>query len=251
MPFVGIGLHVLVAIFFAVHALRSRQQLYWLIILFSFPLLGSIVYFFGVFLPDSRLEHGARKVVKAAGKALDPKRELREACAAFDFTPTAQNQMRLASALLEAGEAQEAAKTYEVSLQGAFGSDLDIRLGAARANLACGQFAKAIEYLEVIRRADSNFRAEQCGLLLAQALSGAGRKDEARSEFEAVVERFGSFEARAEFAIWAANEREMQLAQRLQNELHKTMNHWNRHTQSLNQPLVRRLNAAFAQLPRT
>ena len=48
MPFLGIGLHVLVALFFAVHAMRTHQQMTWLFVLFSFPLLGSLVYFFAV-----------------------------------------------------------------------------------------------------------------------------------------------------------------------------------------------------------
>jgi hypothetical protein len=250
MPFVGLGLHILVAIFFAVHAVRRGRELYWLLILFSFPLLGSVVYFFAVYLPSSRLEVGARKAVAAAGRMLDPGRELRAARDAFNFTPTAQNQMRLAAALLDAGEAAEAATTYEACLQGAFGSDLDIRLGAARANLALGAHGKAIEHLEFIRRADAGFRAEQCSLLMAQALAAAGRNDEARAEFETAVERFGSFDARAEFAIWAANAREFQLAKRLQNELQHTMDRWNRHTASMNDGTVRRLNAAFAQVPR-
>ena len=34
----GIGLHVLVAIFFAVHAVKRGRELYWLLILFMFPL---------------------------------------------------------------------------------------------------------------------------------------------------------------------------------------------------------------------
>ena len=126
MPFIGLGLHVLVALFFAVHALRSGQQIYWLIILFSFPLLGSIVYFLAIYLPNSRLEHGARKVVSAAARSLDPSRELREARAAFDYTPTAQNQMRLALAQLEAGAADEASNNYEACLRGPFASDLEI-----------------------------------------------------------------------------------------------------------------------------
>ena len=109
MPFLGLGVHVLIALFFAIHAVRSGQQMYWLIILFSFPLLGSIVYFVVIFLPDSRLERGARRAVAAAGKVLDPTRELRDARAAYEFTPTAQNEMRLASALLEGGLAEEAA----------------------------------------------------------------------------------------------------------------------------------------------
>ena len=98
MTIFGVGLHVLVALFFAIHVIRSGQQMYWLMILFLFPGLGSIVYFFAVYLPNSRLDHGARKAVAAAGRALDPGRELRAARDAFDYTPTAQNQMRLAAA---------------------------------------------------------------------------------------------------------------------------------------------------------
>ncbi|HEY0589399.1 MAG TPA: hypothetical protein VGD52_24945 [Pseudoduganella sp.] len=251
MPFIGLGLHILVAIFFAVHAVRRGRELYWLLILFSFPLLGSVVYFFAVYLPSSRLEVGARKAVAAAGRMLDPGRELREARDAFEFTPTAQNQMRLAAALLEAGEAAEAATTYEACLQGAFGSDLEIRLGAARANLAIGAHGKTIEHLEYIRRADPNYRAEQCSLPLAKEFAADGRNDEARAEFESAVDRFGSFDARAEFAIWAAGVREYQLAQRLQNELQHTMDRWNRHTASMNDAMVRRLKTAFAQVPRS
>ena len=93
MP-VAIGLHVIVALYFAIHAIRHGQQMYWLLILFMFPLLGSIVYFFAIYLPKSRLERGARKVVAVVGKVLDPTRELRDARAAFDYTPTAQNQRR-------------------------------------------------------------------------------------------------------------------------------------------------------------
>ena len=245
MPFVGLGLHFIVAVFFAVHALRSGQQMYWLIILFSFPMLGSLVYFLAVYLPDSRLERGARKVVAAAAKTLDPTRELREAHAAFDYTPTAQNQMRLASALLEAGQALEAAQSYDACLKGPFASDLEIRLGASRAYFACERYAEAITHLEFIRKTDPAFRAELVSLLLAQALGGAGRGADAKAEFESAVDRFGSFESRAEYAIWAAMSGDTATSARLQIELQRSMERWNRHTRELNKPLLRRLNAAF------
>jgi hypothetical protein len=249
MPLFGIGLHVLVALFFAVHAIRSRQQMYWLLILFSFPLLGSVVYFFGIYLPNSRLEHGARKAVASAAKVIDPTRELRAARDAFDFTPTAQNQMRLAAALLEAGEAQEAAAMYEACLQGAFAGDLEIRLGAARALLANADADRAVAHLDYVRCTDRNYRPEQTCVLLAQAYAAAGRNVEARAEFESAVERFGSFEARAEFAIWAAGAGEFQLAHKLQNELQATMDRWNRQTHTMNLPLIRRLESAFSRIP--
>jgi len=247
MPFAGLGLHILVALFFAVHAVRSGQQMYWLIILFSFPLLGSAVYFFAIYLPGSRLQRGTRKVAAIAAQVLDPTRELREARAAFDYTPTAQNQMRLAAALLAADAPQEAAQNYEACLKGPFASDLEIRLGAARACLACQRAADAVQHLRLVRQTDAAFRAEEVALLLAQALAAAGQQEEAGAEFAAAATRFGSFESRAEYAIWAAQRGDRATAQGLQTGLQADMERWSRHTRALNQPLLRRLQAALAQ----
>lgn len=248
MPFIGLGLHVLVALFFAVHVVRTRQHTYWLFILFSFPLLGSIVYFLTTYLPNSRLERHARRAVAGAVKVLDPTRELREARAAHDYTPTVENRMRLAAALLDVGQAEEAAATYEGLLNGPFSGDLEIRLGAARAGLACGRAAAAVQHLQTIRQADPGFRAEQVSLLLARALAACDRHEDARHEFHAAVGQFGSFEARAEFAIWAAGRGERPLATRLHEELDHAMKRWNRHTHELNAPLLRRLREAYAKL---
>ena len=104
MPFVGLGLHILIALFFAVHAMKTGRSTYWLFILFSFPLFGSIVYFFVEYLPSSKVERGVKQVSNKALQLLDPTRELREAKQAFELTPTIQNRMRLAAALDNAGE---------------------------------------------------------------------------------------------------------------------------------------------------
>lgn len=250
MSILVIGLHVLIAIFFAVHAIRSRQQVPWLLILFMIPLLGALLYYVGVYLPSWRRERRDRKSAAGAVRAFDPVRALHDAQAAFEFAPTAHNQMRLANAQLQAGDAEAAAATFGTFLQGAFANDPDIRLGAARATLACGRHAEAIAHLEGLRRADPDYRPEQTTLLLARALAGVGRPADARAEFEAAVKRHGSFEAKAEFAIWAAQAREFQLAHRLQNQLHSTMDRWDRHTHAMNLPLIRRLEAAFAEVPR-
>lgn len=249
MPFVGVGLHLLVALFFAVHVVRSGQPIFWLFVLFSFPLLGSIVYFVAIWLPSSRLQHGARKVVSVAAKSLDPTRELRAARDAFDYTPTAQNRMRLAAALLADGQAAEAADHYEGCLQGPFASDPDIRLAAARALLAAGRAHDAVVHLEAVRGLDANFRPEQVGLLRAEGLAAEGRADEARAEYEALVARFGSFTSRAEYAIWAATSGDGALAARLRADAERAMERWDRSTRELNRPLIRRLEAAFAGVP--
>lgn len=245
MPVIGIGLHLLVALYFAVHAVRSGQNMYWLLILFSFPLLGSLVYFFAVYVSDTRLQYVSRKALSSASKALDPTRELREARAAYDYSPTAESRIRLATALLESGQANEAASHFEACLAGQFSGDLDIAIGAARANFEAGQFARAIEHLESIRKANPEFRAEQVAILLARSLSESGQRLAAKSEFESAMARFGGFNTKAEYLIWALTANEMELAARLQIEVQRATERWNRHTKELNRPMLRRLDAAY------
>ncbi|WAC75832.1 tetratricopeptide repeat protein [Roseateles sp. SL47] len=235
---------MLLALFCAVHVVRNGQQLYWLIILFSFPLLGSLVYLFVIILPHSRLEHGARKVVRSAARAVDPGRELREAQAAFDDTPTAQNQMRLAAALLDAGDATQAAERYQACLQGPFAKDLEIRLGAARAFLEAGNAGKALDHVRSIRAEQPNFRAEAVALVTARSLAALGQGVEARAEFESASERFGSVEVWAEYAIWALQTGDQATAEPLLARIDKLSAKWNKLTRQLNEPVMRRLRAA-------
>lgn len=244
MPFLAAGLYFGLAIFCAVHAVRTRQNSYWLFVLFGFPLLGSIVYFFAVYFPNSRLQRQALKTVAAAARAIDPQREVREARAAVEDTPTAQNQMRLAAALLAAGDATAAAREYESCLAGPFAADPEIRFGAARAYLGCQRYGDALWYLEPVRREHPGFRPEAVSLLLARALAGSARAAEARTEFEAAIARFGTWEAKAEYAVWAYATGDLITAERLRADLDKIAARWNPLTRELNEPSERRLRAA-------
>ena len=131
--------------FFAVHALKTGRQMYWLIILFSFPLLGSLVYFFAEYFPSSKVERGVRQVSNKAIQLLDPTRELREARQAFDLTPTVQNRMRLAAALDGAGEYHEAVEQFDACLSGPFANDPEVCFGAAKAKLHVNQAQAAVQ----------------------------------------------------------------------------------------------------------
>lgn len=244
MPIFGLGLHLIVAIFFAVHAVRTGRQMYWLLILFSFPLLGSIVYFAAVFLPHSRLERQARLAGHALQKKLDPGREVREARAAFDLTPTAHNRMRLAAALLDSGQTAEAAAQYDACLQGPFAGDAEVILGAARAKLADGQAEAAIALLAPLQERQPGYRPEETGLTLGRAYASVGRQAEAGVQFAAVAQRFGSIEARVELALWALANREEAVAQRELEEIGHARRHMTKYTLDLHRELFRRLDAA-------
>jgi hypothetical protein len=244
MPFVGLQIHVVIAIFCAIHAVRSRQQMYWLFILFAFPLLGSLVYIFAVYLPRSRFERSAMKAVSAAVKIMDPKREVREARLAFEEAPTAQNQMDLAGALLEVGEAEAAAQHYEACLKGPFAADPEIRFGAGRACVECERYADALRYLEPLCEELPDFRSEAVALLLARALAATSRAPEVSQAFESAVARFDTYEAKAEYAIWAYAQGDTATSERLHADLEKIAKRWNPMSRALNGPVVRRLETA-------
>ena len=249
IPYLG-AVHIIAAIFFAIHAVRRGRELYWLLILFMFPMLGSVVYFFAVYLPELRIERKVSKVAHAAMHTLDPGRALRDAQKAYELTPTAQNRMRLAQCLLDADQPGAAAEHYEACLQGPFASDPEIRLGAAQARLANQQAAAAQELLRQIREQDPQFRAEAVTIALAQTHAALGQPLDARRLFEESVQRFGSFEAHAEYAIWAAENGYADVAQKQHAELQTIMQHWkgNRHAKVLNKTLLKRLDAALGKV---
>lgn len=244
MPIAGLGLHFIIALVCAVHAIRSQQSMYWLFILFAFPVLGSIAYIVAIYLPSSRFRRGARLAVNAAAKLMDPQREVREARQALDDAPTAQNQMRYAAALLEAGDAQAAAQAYEACLKGPFATDREIIFGAARAYVECGRAGDALTYLEPLRLDNPQFRPEAVGVLMARAFAGVGRHDEAQQMFETCVERFGTYQSMAEWTIWACERGDASLASRYSAELTKIESRWNAMARQLNADVSRRLAAA-------
>ena len=124
--------------YFAVHAVRNGHGIYWLFILFAFPMLGSAVYFFAIYLPSLRQSHGARAATRAVSQLVDPNRTVREARANFDRAPTVEHRMRLGAALLDAGEAHEALEHYQAAANGPFATDAALLFGLARAQFAIG-----------------------------------------------------------------------------------------------------------------
>ena len=244
MP-LGIGLHMAIALFFAIHAMRNRQPMQWLFVLFAFPLLGSIVYAFAVYLPTSRLERGARRAVVAAARAMDPGGDVRAARGALEDAPTAQNRMRLAAALLAAGEAREAAEHYETCLTGPFASDPVIRLGAATAFTECARFADALVHVETLGAEAPDHRPEEVAILRARCLAGLSQLGEAREAFQYAVDRFDTYATKAEYVIWAAALGDRDTVARYEADLDRMAKRWTPLAREHHQPVQRRLRAAL------
>jgi hypothetical protein len=211
MPFAGIGLHVAIAIFFALHVMRTGQDRYWLMLLFGFPLFGSLIYFLMVWLPEARGSVQGRMVARGVQKLLDPSRELRDAQEALEVAATPANRLRLADALLNAGRASEAVVQYQAVLAGIYADDPQVRIHLARALVEAGNPHEARVLLDKLIAEMPTLKSPEGHLIYARAVAALGDRERAREEFESLVSYYAGLEARARYAevllAWRDTER--------------------------------------------
>ncbi len=238
MPYFGLGLHVIIALFFAIHAVRSGRQMYWLLILFSFPLLGSVVYFFAEYLPELRFNRTARGAAQAVKSFVDPDREMREAQRAYDQVPTVAHRIRLAQALLGKGNAPGAAAQFRECAQGAFANDPDVLTSLAEAEFACGNAPAAAAALKTLFEHHAVRNIGAAALLNARVLSVADPVNAEAAFHHAVLTGNGP-EPLIRYGQWLQNKGRNADAGRLYAQVIKDAAHWPSHTKSLQKDWLR------------
>jgi hypothetical protein len=213
-------LHFAIAIFFAVHAVRTGRPMYWIMILIIAPYIGSAIYFFAEFLPGMRHSTVARKSARVVKSIVDPNRELRDARLAFERTPTVDNRSRLAEALLARGDAHEAIEQFQACASGPYAKDVKFRRGLARAQLAAGRHAAAAGTLEALLADSPQEAGGEAWLWLAQALT---QVDETRAlaAFDHALHVHNTTETQAAYGIYLASlGRDVQARALLEGVLH-------------------------------
>ena len=241
MPILGIGLHVIVAIFFAIHAIRTRQEMYWLFVLLFFPLLGSLIYALAIWFPDISNSRAGRRTLRSLRAHVDPGRDVRDAREALEVSDAVQNRLRMADALLAAGKPDEAEPIYAKCLQGVYRDNADITLRHARALLEIAQPEKARDVLDALRASQPNLKSRDGHLLYARAMAACGDKEAAKHEFDALIDYWASLEPRAWYADVLADWGDTQAARALADEAMQTVKRMPRHARELNAEWIHRL----------
>ncbi len=255
MPyFFGIGLHIVIAVFFAIHALKTKRELFWLIVLFSFPLLGSLVYFVVEFWPEMQSSRGARVAGQALRAIADPKRELREAKKVFDLTPTVAARMRLADAYLSAGDAEQAREHLDASLAGTHANDPDILEKLAQANMQLGDADGTASALRKLFEARPERNTADAALLYARALgasttsSGADLKAATEAAFAHALQVASGPEVKLRYGQWLATQGEVTRAKDLFADITQDAKHWTPHARSLNKQWLADAERALVEI---
>lgn len=195
MPIVG-GIVLAIQLCFAYHALKTGRAYWWLFVIMGFPVMGCVLYYFVEVFPTSRESRSAEKAARAIAKAFDPDKELRAAVADVEACGSVENRVRLARECMAQRMFEDAAALYRSCLAGVHETDPDIRQGLAVALLQGGKHDEALAMAQKLRASHPAFRAAELGLVIARALEGAGRLEEALADLKVLADTYPGEEGR-------------------------------------------------------
>lgn len=200
MPFIAV-LHLLIAIGFAVHAMRTGRPQYWVLILIFVPLVGSIAYVLFELLPELANTRRARGVASDVGTLIDPDREWRKRRDEANRTDSVEAKRALAEECERKGMWREAAGLYEAAAHGIFADEPWVLAGLARSQLGASDAHAAEATLDRLRAAHPNLEHAEGHLVYARVQEALGRMAEAEEEYESVSRYYLGLEARTRYGL--------------------------------------------------
>lgn len=194
------GLSVLLQIMFIIHVLTRGHDLFWVLIILLFPVVGCAVYAILVWLPDAQHSRTTRSTSKAIVRLLDPRRNLRKRLDSLDVSDTVENRVLLAAELVQHGMTRDALSLYERSLKGVYEDDPYLLGGYAAVLYDAGDLADAREQLERLRARNPGFKSHDPQLLYARVLERLGETSAAEREYKTVLTQHGTLESKCRYA---------------------------------------------------
>ena len=212
-----------------IHALVTKQDLYWLFMLGFAVFFGGIistifalVYAFTVFVPwlrgRGRVAGQAAKRGVEALKPLDTR--IREAQGVLAESDTLQNRADLAALQARAGRPDEAQSTLQPLLSGIYRDDPVVLLTSAELDLSRGQAAEAESKLNRVDLKTSAATRTRALTLLAQALETQGK--DAGETYQQAMLGATTEEPRARYAAYLIKQGRPDEARTLLDAMEKT-----------------------------
>ncbi|ARU55595.1 MAG: tetratricopeptide repeat protein [Pseudomonadales bacterium] len=200
MPVLALLLLV-IQIAFAVHAVKTGRDTFWVYIIIFVPAIGCAVYFFTQVLPDLQQSRTVRSTGNSLLKAIDPQRELRRRKENLEIADTQVNRLQLADECVEAELYDEAIALYESCLQGFHKTNPAIMLKLAQACFQAHKNDRTKQILESLIQENPDFKSADGHLLYARALENLHLLDAALEEYRVLAETYPGEEGRVRYGL--------------------------------------------------
>ncbi len=201
MPILAL-FEVFFQVLFAVHAVRTGRDRYWIFIIIFFPGVGCLIYFFTEYLPDLQQGRRMREFKTGISRTLNPGKQLRLLEEQVELTPSVKNKKILAEAYVNQGRFDEAISMFKSCQDGAHKNDLAILEGLSCAYFFKGDFREAEGYLEKVLNHGETINPDPFRLLLARCRETLDNDESAEQLYRQVVKTFSGEEARIRYALF-------------------------------------------------
>jgi hypothetical protein len=199
-----------------VHCIKTGRNTIWvyvLVVLMSFPFIGSLVYLGAEVLPDALRSRTSQRAMRGLRSTLDPEGALRRAENDMKVSGTVASRQKYADELVRLGRAAEAVPIYQNCLTGVFADDPKLLLGYAHARFEAGDASGARQTLDELIQKNPEFRSPDGHLLYARALDGEGNTEKALSEYATLAGYYPGAEAGVRYAVLLKRLGQKELAQ--------------------------------------
>ncbi len=184
----------------AVHALKRGYPIMIVILILSFPFLGSVIYIVAVLLPELKNSRAAAEAQARVADSVNPNRQIRYWREQVEISDNVENKLKLAEALMDRGRPGEAYTLLYDCAQGPFKHAPEVLLPLARAAFAAGRYGDTLRHLDDLKRENPDHDAQDTHLLYARALESSGQVEAALEEYGALSKYYNGYEARCRFA---------------------------------------------------
>jgi hypothetical protein len=168
-----------------IHVVRTGRPLWWLWVIFMFPLIGVAAYAW----LEVRPSLGKLDWQSLLWRLKSPAERIRVREANLEDSSTIKNRLALADELHAAGRFDRECQILEEGLRGAFKDDPELLMRLAQAHLEAGRPAKAEQQLEMAIPDRSPDAQLNHALLQARIAAALNRTEEAESNFQHLVSR--------------------------------------------------------------
>ena len=193
----------LISLGFVIHCIKTGRNTIWvyvLVVLITFPFVGSLVYFGAEILPELLKSRTSQRAMRGIRSTLDPEGNLRKFEIEMQATGNVASRQRYADELVKLGRAAEALPIYRTCLTGVFQEDPKLLLGYAHAQFEAGDPAAARSTLDDLIQKNPEFKSADGHLLYARAVEAEGDIAKALTEYATLAEYYPGAEAGVRYA---------------------------------------------------
>ena len=212
----------LLSLGFIVHCIKTGGNTIWvyvLVVLITFPFVGSAIYFGAEILPGLLRSRTSRRAMRGIRTTLDPEGSLRKYEIEMQVTGNVASRQRYADELVKLGRAAEALPIYQTCLTGVFQDDPKLLLGYAHAQFEAGDAPAARRTLDDLIVKHPDFKSADGHLLYARALEQEGQPERALDEYKVLAGYYPGAEARVRYAQLLRSQSRPELAKQQLRDL--------------------------------